>query len=71
MGFFTQKYKTYSKDQLLAISLVAGTENYVAVSQEEAMTRSQTFSTPNGDYVLLLPANHLQQARSIFIRKLF
>jgi hypothetical protein len=59
-----QKYKTYTKDQLLAISLVAGTENYVAVSQEEATTRSQTFSTPNGDYVLLLPANHLhvQQA---------
>jgi hypothetical protein len=57
-----QKYKTYTKDQLLAISLVAGTENYVAVSQEETTTRSQTFSTPNGDYVLLLPANHLQQA---------
>lgn len=56
-----QKYKTYTKDQLLAISLVTGTENYVTVSQEEAMTRSQTFSTHNGDYFILSPPNHLQQ----------
>jgi hypothetical protein len=42
--------------------IVERTENYVTVSQEEATTRTQTFSTPNGDYVLLLPANHLQQA---------
>ena len=59
----SHKYKTYTKDPLLAISfIVARTENYVTVSQEEATTQTQTFSTTNGDYVLLLPANHLQQA---------